>query len=261
MEKNMIPDSRINEIFSASQNPVMFLDFDGTISKKDVIDQILEQFADEKWLEIEEMWLSGKIGSRECLQKQFALVKATSDELDEFIDKLELDDGFLNVVRFCEKANIKLHIISDGFDYYIRRMLAKAFVNAEIEVFANSLKPISKNSWETDFPYFEDVCGDGCATCKPAVMRLKNPLKLPTIFVGDGLSDRFAAQSAGVVFAKEKLAEFCEQKQIPHIKYFNLGQVAESLNDAFEAVSVQIFQTPDRMEQAGIYMEMNESFI
>ena len=265
MEENMISDLRLIEMFSTLKRPIVFLDFDGTISKKDVIDQILERFADDEWLEIEEMWLDGKIGSRVCLQKQFALVKATPDELDGFIDSLELDEGFLNVVRFCERANIKVHIISDGFDYYIRRMLSKAFGDveyiAEIEIYANSLKPISKNSWETDFPYFETVCGDGCATCKPAVMRLKNPLNQSPIFVGDGLSDRFAAQSADVVFAKKKLAEFCDQNRIPHIKYFNLEQVAESLSDAFEPVLVPIFQIADRTEQAGIYMEINESFI
>ena len=242
----MISTSRLSEIFSEPKPKLLFLDFDGTISQKDVIDQILMRFADDKWLEIEDEWTSGKIGSRECLQKQFALVKASAFELDEFIDELELDEGFLDVIRFCDAANIKVHIVSDGFEYYIRRMLAKTFSDAEtickIEIFANSLESDGKNGWKTSFPYFEKTCGDGCATCKPAVMNSKNPLKLPAIFVGDGFSDRFAAQTAEIVFAKKKLAEFCLRENLPHINYCNLAQVAENLRDAFESVSVQIFK-------------------
>ena len=261
----MIPDAQLMEVFSEPKPKIMFLDFDGTISQKDVIDQILMRFADDKWLEIEDEWTSGKIGSRECLQKQFALVKATAFELDEFIDELELDEGFLDVIRFCDAANIKVHIVSDGFEYYIRRMLSKVISDAEtidrIEIFANSLESDGINGWKTDFPYFEKTCGDGCATCKPAVMRLKNPLKHPAIFVGDGFSDRFAAKNAEIVFAKKKLAEFCLQENLPHINYFNLTQVAENLRDAFESDSVQIFQPEERREKAGILMELNESFI
>lgn len=261
----MNTDFYLNKIFDEDTKPLLFLDFDGTISKKDVIDQILMRFADEKWLDIEDEWLAGKIGSRECLQKQFALVKATVSELDEFIDELELDDGFCDVVRFCNTANIKIHIVSDGFEYYIRRMLAKAVSDAaaieKIEIYANLLKPGGTNQWTTNFPYFEKICADGCATCKPAVMRLKNPLKLPAIFIGDGLSDRFAAQDAHLVFAKKSLAEFCLNENLPHINYRNLKQVAENLRDAFERFSAQTARTNDRKQQAGIYLELNESFI
>src|SRR5471032_695977 len=39
-------------------------DFDGTITRTDVIDTILERFADPSWEAVEDEWLSGKIGSR-----------------------------------------------------------------------------------------------------------------------------------------------------------------------------------------------------
>ena len=55
----------------ASHNtPILFLDFDGTISERDAIDALLEAFADSRWLVIEEEWKAGRIGSRECLREQ-----------------------------------------------------------------------------------------------------------------------------------------------------------------------------------------------
>ncbi len=234
----MNPNTYLTEIFLNEGLPILFIDFDGTISKKDVIDRILEQFADKRWVDIEELWTSGKIGSRECLQKQFALVKVSPAELDEFLDTLELDEGFLPLLRFCNDSGIDVHIISDGFDYYIRQLLEKNISNRQLRenltVSANRLISNGRNSWRTEFPYFENVCGDGCATCKPAVIKLKNPFAAPVIFVGDGLSDRFAAQCADIVFAKNKLSEFCLENRIPQTAYSGLKQVAETLDEGFE---------------------------
>lgn len=42
-------------------------DFDGTISRADVIDNVLQRFADPSWEGIEQEWLDGHIGSREWI--------------------------------------------------------------------------------------------------------------------------------------------------------------------------------------------------
>lgn len=240
----MNPNSYLTEMFLDEGMPILFIDFDGTISKRDVIDRILEEFADDRWLEAEDKWISGAIGSRECLQKQFSYVEAAPEELNEFLDTLELDEGFLPLVNFCGESGIRIHVVSDGFDFYIRRMLEKAVLNPQqlrrINVWANSLTASGENRWRTGFPHSRQVCGDGCATCKPAVMRLNNPYAAPSVFVGDGLSDCFAAREADVVFAKGKLKDFCRQNRIPLTEYSNLRQVAESLDQAYESFALTL---------------------
>jgi len=50
-----------------------------------------------------------------------------------------------------------------------------------------------------------------------------------TVFVGDGLSDRYAAACANIVFAKDTLAAFCDEASIPYTPYRTLAAVAEGL--------------------------------
>ena len=43
-----------------------------------------------------------------------------------------------------------------------------------MRVCASQLEVGSERYWRTEFPFFQQVCSHGCATCKPAVMRLLN---------------------------------------------------------------------------------------
>ena len=56
-------------------------DFDGTITRTDVAEAILDTFAPSEWREIEELYRARKIGTRESMVRQFALVRARQEEL------------------------------------------------------------------------------------------------------------------------------------------------------------------------------------
>src|SRR5256885_11674257 len=105
---------------------ILFLDFDGTISRRDAVDAILEAYADERWIELEEEWRAERMGSRDCLQAQMALVRATKRQLDALLDEIGIDEGFARVLETCAAHNVPAHIISDGLDYCIHRILSRA---------------------------------------------------------------------------------------------------------------------------------------
>lgn len=218
----------------ASQHkPVLFLDFDGTISERDAIDAILEEFAEPQWLAVEDEWKAGRIGSRECLRRQMALVHATREEVNALLDTMKVDRGFISLLKTCARHRVPVNIISDGFDYCIRRIIASAGPSVEhalrnVGIFSSHLK-FEGGGWRVEFPYFAETCTHGCATCKPAVMRHLNRAGASSIFVGDGLSDRYAAESADFVFAKKKLAAYCREKSIAYVAYSELNKVAAYL--------------------------------
>lgn len=217
------------------KKPIVFLDFDGTITQRDAVDAILETFADPRWLEIEDDWKEGRIGSRECLAAQMHLVRATKDQVDALLDSIEIDEGFVKLLETCAARGVETHIISDGFDYCIDRILARPSLNLKARlngtrIFSSHLET-DRDRWLVDFPSFHQSCGHGCATCKPAMMSLLNRHNAPTVFVGDGLSDKYAAAGADLVFAKDKLAAFCSEQQIAHRQYRNLADVAMQLDE------------------------------
>jgi len=216
------------------QKPVLFLDFDGTISRRDAVDAILETYADPKWLTFEAEWRAGRIGSRDCLRAQMALVRASRKQMDALLDEIGIDEGLVALLQMCAMEDIPAHIISDGFDYCIRRILCGASKRVAAllrggRVCAGHLESRG-HLWRTEFPFFHQTCGHGCATCKPALMRLLNRTNAPAIFVGDGLSDRYAVESADLVFAKDGLAAYCADHSIEYVPYQNLGDVAAHLD-------------------------------
>lgn len=226
------------------EKPILFLDFDGTITRRDAVDAILEAYADPRWLAVEEQWRAGRIGSRVCLRAQMALVKATPDELDALLDSIDVDEGFALLLDTCAAADVAVHVVSDGFDYCIRRILARPCLRlgARLEgvrIFASHLEADGRR-WRMEFPHSRAACEHGCATCKPSVMSMLNRAAAPSVFVGDGLSDRYAAASADLVFAKGSLAAYCREHAIGHILYEGLGEVAAQLDEVFRSNNFNI---------------------
>ena len=216
-----------------SQRPraVLFVDFDGTITRHDVVDVILETYADPKWRLHETAWRAGRIGSRDCLHAQMSLVRVTRQQLDSLLDSITVDEGLIDLFETCAAQNIPAHIISDGFDYCLDRILGRVLNGHRslIKSVRASHLEVSARPWRTQFPYFQESCTHGCATCKPEVMRLLNPTGATAIFAGDGLSDRYAVENADLVFAKNELASYCRANSISHIEYENLTDVAANL--------------------------------
>src|SRR5712672_3807318 len=105
---------------------ILFLDFDGTITQRDAVDAILEVYADPEWLTFEAEWRAGRIGSRDCLRAQMSLVRASRKQIDSLLDEIGIDEDLVALLEMCALQEIPVHIISDGFDYCIRRILSGA---------------------------------------------------------------------------------------------------------------------------------------
>jgi len=217
------------------ERPMLFLDFDGTVTGRDAVDAILETYADPRWLAVEEQWRAGRIGSRACLRAQLALVRASRYELNELLDSIEVDEGFALLLDACAAAGVPVYVVSDGFDYCIRRILSRPSLRLgpaleRLRVIASHVEPEGRR-WRTDFPHPRAGCVHGCATCKPSAMAMLNGGGSLSVFVGDGLSDRYAAEAADLVFAKGALAAHCRERAVEHVAYEGLAEIAAYLDE------------------------------
>lgn len=212
----------------------IFCDFDDTITRANVTDTVLERFADPLWREIQEDWLAGKLGAREVLQKQMPLITAQPKDLDALIDSIEVDPFFAEFAMFCAKKNYFLYILSDGFDYWIEKILQRALSAYDgsvkkMPVYACGLK-FDGNRVAISFPYFSEGCVHGCATCKPALFEQLKAGAEKAIVIGDGISDLILAKNADLVLAKNGLRQFCQREGIASHAFDDFRGVLQIIN-------------------------------
>jgi len=74
----------------------VFCDFDGTITRVDATDAVLEAFALPAWQGWEQRWVNGEITSQECLARQVELIQADRETLAAFAANLPIDEGILD---------------------------------------------------------------------------------------------------------------------------------------------------------------------
>ena len=203
----------------------IIIDFDGTIALKDTTDAILERFAKPEWQNIENLWKLGKIGSKLCMIRQIALISATENELDNFIDSFEIDPSLYSIIYFCKINNFTLSIVSDGLDRVISRVLLRLGIH-NLDIFANKLIYTGNKKWNLSFPNTDSFCSAFNGTCKCNIAKkLKQSDDCATILIGDGQSDYCAAHDVDIIFAKSKLVSYCKKYKLNHKHIHNLSDV------------------------------------
>jgi len=239
----------------AGSGPSVVSDFDGTITEIDVTDEILSELAHPSWEEVEQEWVRGVIGSRECLNRQMALVDASVEELNSLIDSIRVDPHFASFHQFLRRRRVPFCVVSDGFDYVIRRVLKRCGVNGSTRnrshLFSSALR-IEGRRVLTSFPHAPEHCPHGCATCKAAIIQRLGRSHRPIIFIGDGLSDRFAVEVSDVVFAKRQLLAYCRDKGIACRPFETFADIQEGVAEEIAKQRLKAKKRKSRAASRGL---------
>ncbi|MCH7828071.1 MAG: MtnX-like HAD-IB family phosphatase [Bacteroidetes bacterium] len=203
----------------------IFIDFDGTITTKDVGEAIFKKFGEPNTVKrIIDDLLSDRISAKESWLQLCCTVKQISPvELNNFIDTLEIDPTFHQFYDFCEQNNFEYYILSDGFDYYIERMLSNDGIE-HIKYYANHLTITKDNKLIPSFPYQDEEILTS-ANCKRNHIINHSSDDDFTIYIGDGNSDKDTAQFCDFIFAKDDLLKFCERERISYFPYKDFNDV------------------------------------
>jgi 2-hydroxy-3-keto-5-methylthiopentenyl-1-phosphate phosphatase len=207
---------------------LVLVDFDGTITQEDVGALLFNTFSGKQSQKIVSLWLKGKISSKVCLERECGLIKITQSELKKFTLSQKIDEQFLTFVDLCNEKQIKLVILSDGLDFYIKLILKKYGLE-DLSFYSNILR-FENGKLRPDFPYYDRGCGN-CGNCKRYHLENLKGAKQKVVYIGDGLSDRCAVQEADFVFAKNDLHKFCVKKKIKHYNFRDFGDVIRIFKD------------------------------
>lgn len=198
------------------------IDFDGTLSVRDTVDAMLEKFAPPEWEEVEQEWLDGHITAVQCMQKQLRMVRADHMTLENFFRGIQLDATFVPFYKHVSQFS-NVAVVSDGLDHAIKVAMKNAEL-PEMPVYANKLH-FMPDGIDISWPHKNPSCKGGNGVCKCAVARELSGDDKRVILIGDGKSDACLANEADVVFAKGSLIKYCEQNDIPHIKFQTFADV------------------------------------
>jgi 2,3-diketo-5-methylthio-1-phosphopentane phosphatase len=200
-------------------------DFDGTVSPHDVGATFMHEFSPGHGAERRALlsaWQEGKIGSRELARAECEWVRATEADATAFVRRFGIDPAFSGFRSEVEARGDRVFIVSDGFDFYVRALLETAGMG-NLPWAANRMR-FEGDRVVPEFPH-SGGCGR-CGNCKSQYVSAHRGQGYATVIVGDGTSDRCAAEVADHVIARGSLAEWCKTRGIPAREFTSFEDVA-----------------------------------
>ena len=207
----------------------LVIDFDGTITEHDLLDTIAQTFGDrEVYHEVDEGLDEGRLSLREVISREFAPVRSPLAEVVEWeLENVRVRPGFRELVDAANAHGWRLTVVSSGFHELIEPILEREGV--EVDLHANRVDP-RPEGWRVRWVYGDD-CGSCGESCKRSVAEeLAGEGEL--VYIGDGYSDRCAAERADRVFAIRGLARYLDERGVAYEPFADFHDVLRSLNGA-----------------------------
>ncbi len=208
----------------------IFCDFDGTITQKDLGDEIFKVFG--KFEPYHSMLINKEINIRQYWR---LIVPTLADTEESEIEKLALetplDAYFIKFTEMCNKYKYDIYVVSDGFSSYINPILSFYDIPAK-KVFSNSIN-FDGDSPKPDFYGASESCNCMSSSCKRNVILNNTDDDEIRVFIGDGYSDFCAAEHCDVIFAKKNLAKYCSENRIPFYNFktfFDILKIFDNLH-------------------------------
>lgn len=212
-------------IVTTSAHPTtIVLDFDGTITENDLLDRMAREFGDPAvYQEVEDGLHAGTITLRECIVREYEPVTMPLQEAVAWmLEHVRIRAGLRELVGLARAKGWHVIVLSSGFEEFIRPVLSAAGVEG-VEIVANKVDA-RPDGWRVRW---RDETT--CAVCAEACKRTGLPAAGEVVYVGDGISDRCAAQAADRVFATRGLARYFEEHGLPYESFGDFHDIVRTL--------------------------------
>jgi len=208
----------------------IFVDFDGTITEEDILDQIAQIFGDPGvYAEVDAGLDDARLTLHEVLRREFEPVRAPLDEVVAWVlEHATVRPGFAELVELAESRGWRLVILSSGFRELIEPVLERERLGG-LELLANAVAP-DPTGWRVSFRDETscDVCGQPCKRATVATEGGEGRI----VYVGDGVSDRCGAEASDLVFARRGLEVYLDGRGHPFEHFDDFFQIADRLRGA-----------------------------
>ena len=184
----------------------LVLDWDGTVTERDTLDLVLQEFGDPTIYEHVEAELdAGRMTLNDVIAAEFATVTVPLDEAVAYVvEHTRVRPGFSELARARHPL-----VVSSGFHELIEPVLEREGVLGEVELRANRVEA-RPDGWRVAFRVV-----DLCEECGEACKRGDLP-EGEIVYAGDSHSDYCASLAADRVFAIGGLARWLDRRGVEH---------------------------------------------
>jgi len=200
------------------------LDFDGTITTRDISDAILNRYGRVTERDIEDSCKPGVI-TEAWVRDKFRRVRCSPRTLRRYI--LEIGrprSGFREFAAACTGAGVPMEIVSGGVDLYLD-LLLETWGAPDIKRFRAQSRHTSRGI-SVRYPWLK---GRSLESFKRGRVRAHQRRGRRVIFAGDGTSDLGAALAADVRFVRGHLARLVRAEGVQARPLRGFGQLKRVL--------------------------------
>ena len=204
---------------------IVFCDFDGTITVDETFVAVLRRYAPELSAELIPQMYQLKLTLREGVRRMLESIHSSAyPEILEFVRTQRQRTGLPEFLAFLEQHQVPFVVISGGLQGMVAAALEplqsqiQAIYGVEVDTTGDRFQVTSPAEGETDF------------VDKVALMS-RHPAH-EKIIIGDSVTDLNMALAADIVFARDRLADYLDERNIPYHPWHNFYDIKKVLEDS-----------------------------
>lgn len=204
-------------------NWIVVTDFDGTLTEKDVGNELCKLFRPQEYKDLSSAYQRGELNLRDFQQKMWNNFPAGKDVFAEAALRVaSLRPGVNEFLELCAHKNVPVYIASCGLDAYIEPVIERFFSK-----FAQaSIKEISCNKTQFTENELLSILAPNLDLTQPEPLHkgrwaqeLAATHRSKVMAIGNGGSDRTFIGHVDKLFATEKLPKICEAANQPFTEF------------------------------------------
>jgi len=207
--------------------PMIFCDFDGTITAVETFVAVFKAFAPEVSTELLPQMYSRQLTLRQGVRQILESIPSHRyDEILEFTRSQPTRPGFVELLDFLETHQVPLVVVSGGLQGMVEVILG------DLVSRVHAIHAIQVNTENEYLKIYSPYEAGTEMVAKVNVIEEYGTIH--AIAIGDSLTDLNMALHVPIVFARDRLAAYLTQHQKPYIPWNDFFDVRDRLSEMWE---------------------------
>lgn len=213
---------------------VVFCDFDGTITAVETFAGMLKDFAPHLSAQLMPEIYAMRLTLREGVRQILESIPATRyPEILTYVESKTTRPGLEELLDFLDSQDVPFIVVSGGLRGMVEAVLSRAGNQGQSLV--DRVKAIYAVDVDTSGEFLQVISefeGDTELVSKVEIMA-RHPAD-EQIAIGDSLTDLNMALTASVVFARDRLTEYLDERYKTYIRWNDFFDVRQQLSERWQ---------------------------